>query len=154
MKRTTDGDNIADAMPHTPVLPSYRCAAHGCPMTGAIFEHSGGGAGICAYHFASNTTDWPRITRSLVEWECVTREIRECRRVHMEPETATKPAVVEKLFKAAIARLEPLTGTWWDQLKPQAGRGGRIDNYRDWGMRLETFIGGTVIGELTRRKAA
>lgn len=153
MKRT-DGENIADAMPHRPVQRSYRCAAHGCPMAGAIFERSGQEGGICAYHYGANTADWGRITRALTDWDSVTAEIGECRRVHMDPQLSARPDEVEKLFKAAAARMEPLVGTWWDEIKPQAGKGGRMDTYRDWGMRLETFIGSRVVGELTRRKAA
>lgn len=145
MSYKTKADSLADAIPHTPVVRTYRCAAHGCQMPGAIFDNPGQPTGVCAYHYAANPVDWPRITQALAEWECVTSEIRECRRVHTASETAAKPAVLSGLFGAAVARLEPLVGPhWWEQLKPQPGRGGVMDSYASWGWRLEKFIGARV----------
>lgn len=97
---------------------------------------------MCAYHYAANAQDWPRITQTLVEWKCVLDEIQTCRKIHTDPATCTRNNGAE--FDAAVARLESLTGAWWSDLKPQLGRGGRMDDYRDWGHRLEVFIGGQV----------
>lgn len=151
----TDDDSIADSIPHTPVAKRFACAAHECPMTGAIFGGNSH-AGTCGYHYAANPIDWPRITQRLVEWQCVTDEINRCRAAHINPETATKPAVLEALFATAWARLAPLVPGWERDLQPQKGKGGYADSYRSWGQRLEEFIGGQVLAQHTtaRRKAA
>lgn len=147
--------SLADEIPHTPVAKRYDCAAHNCPMVGSIFESGSQGAGICAYHFGANPTDWPRISQALHDWACVTDEIRECRRAHTDAATALNPGELQRLFAQAQARVEPLVGTWWDQLKPQAhGRHNTPDTYRSWGQRLESFIGSKVVAEMTRRRAA
>jgi len=148
--------SLADAIPHTPVVRTYRCSGHGCPMPGAIFDNPGQLTGVCAYHYAANPSDWPRITQALTDWACVTDEINACRQIHTDPETATSPGTIARQFEAAVARLEPLVGTWWDQLKPQPGRGGRMDDYRSWGLRLDRFIGARVqaVTVTPRRRAA
>lgn len=149
-----DDDSIANSIPHTPVK-RFACIANQCPMTGAIF--GGGGGGMCAYHYATNSADWGRITRTLLDWAIVTDEINTCRRAHINPETATSPAVLEQLFRQAWARVEPGVGTWGEDLKPQPGKGGAMDNYGAWGLRLERFIGQRVVESIRHqigRKAA
>lgn len=145
MSYKAKADSLADAIPHITVVRTYRCVANGCRMTGAIVDNPGQTTGVCAYHYAANPSDWPRITHALFEWECVASEIRECRRVHTAPDTATQPAALDRLFGEAVARLEQAVGPdWWSQMKPQPGRGGVIDSYASWVCRLEKFIGARV----------
>ena len=60
------------------------------------------------------------------------------------------PPEMHERFDAALARVEPLVGTWWDQLKPTG------TSYRAWGHQLEVFIGGRVQSATVtpRRKSA
>lgn len=117
----------------------YACMAHGCPMTGAIF--SGGDGGICAFHHGTHGTDWPRITRTLQDWQCVTDEANACRRTHRNPAMAADGKVLDHLFAQAWGRLEPLLGeVWADELRPGKYPNGTREGYRDWGWRLEKFL--------------
>ena len=148
---------IADAIPHTPTGgPRFKCAANGCNLAGTIFESSGQKQGACVYHYAASTNDWPKITAVLTEWECLSSEIDLCRSILTNPKTCSDHKTIDNEFRAAIARLEPIVETWWDDLKPQAGRGGRTDDYRSWCQRLERFLGGKVQAATCtpRRKAA
>lgn len=149
-KRVTfnDSDSIAEHLPQASTR-QYPCISHGCPMAGTIF--TAGGTGSCAYHYAANSQDWPRITQKLTDWQCVISEINECRRVHCNPATASSPAVLANLFAQAWARLEPLAPGWTEELKPQLGKGGAMDAYREWGLRLERFVGGQVVGSLQKQ---
>lgn len=153
-KRTGfDGtDSIADAIPHKPVA-RYACSAHQCPMPGTIF--SGGSGGMCAYHIGTHGTDWPRITRVLLDWQCVTLEINAIRRAHCDMELSGHPDELAKRFADAWARMQPLVaGAWEEELKPGNLKSGHPETYRDWGMRLERFIGQRVVEVLRKRLGA
>ena len=148
-------DSIADHLPQAPTK-RYGCAANGCPMPGTI---SGGGHGSssCSWHYGTSGHDWPRITQVLLDWQCVSDEINTCRRAHTDPETCGNPKVLDDMFDAAWRRMGPLVGAWEKDLRPQAGRGGQMDSYVAWSLRLERFIGGRVVDVIRHqlgRKAA
>jgi len=141
-KKPEKAESIADAIPHKSVK-RYACIANNCPMPGAIFSGSGGG--MCAYHYGTNSEDWGRITRTLQDWQCVTDEINACREAFNNPSTATRPAVLEAMFDSAWRRLQPLVGSWSEDVKPQLTKGGKPDSYGSWILRLERFIGARVV---------
>lgn len=145
------GGAVTTPEPEKSVL-RYPCSAMQCPMPGTISTENG--SNLCVYHCRASTRDWPRITQALKDWGVVMYEINECRRVHTDPETAFEPKVLADLFTAAWERLAPLAPGWEEQLKPQAGSGGYKDSYRDWGLRLERFIGSQVVAQLTTRRRA
>jgi len=153
-KKPEKNESIADALAHVPTK-RYPCLVNGCPMCGAIFSGSGGG--ICAYHYGTNPEDWPRITHTLTDWQCVTDEINGARQALTNSRTASSPSALDALFAAAWRRLEPLALHWAADLKPQPGRGGRMDTYSTWALRLECFIGARVVesirGQLGRKAA-
>lgn len=146
-----DDASIADAIPHRSTRPSYGCMAHDCPMAGAIF--TGGDGGICAYHHGTHGTDWPRITRALQDWHCLTAEINDCRRAHRNPLTAMDGKVLDHLFAKAWQRLQPLVGEdWGAELRPSKYPNGFAESYRDWGVRLERFLAKRVTEAIRTRK--
>lgn len=147
-KTFSDDDSIANAIPHNPVK-RYACTAHECPMPGVMSGESG--RDVCAYHWNTNAQDWPRITRTLLDWAIVTEEIVHCRRVLTAPETATNPEAIADEFRRAWARVEAGADAWVEELKPQPGRGGHMDSYGSWALRLERFIGQRVVDVLRHR---
>jgi hypothetical protein len=131
---------------------TYRCVANNCPMPGSI-SGIGEGGGVCAWHYGANASDWPRITQKLLDWGCVTFEVNECRRIHTESESAYNARAIADAFAAACQRLQPQAGAWWDDtLKPGLLKSGFPESYRDWGNRLERFVGGQVQEQQNRRR--
>ena len=141
-------ESIADAIPHKAVR-RYACAAHQCPMPGTISGE--GGNGICAYHYATNSTDWPRISQTLNEWAILTEEINHCRKVLTDPATAAKPALIADEFRMAWDRIKDNLGPWVNDVKPQKTKGGHTDSYGSWALRLEQFMGQRVVECLSKR---
>lgn len=130
----------------------YPCAAQQCPMPGTLYP-SGSRDGLCAWHYGTLASDWPRISQVLVDWGCVSYEVDECRRVHTASESAADPKAQETLFANAVERLRPLVAAsgWGPELEPKAD-----ERYANWGRRLEEFLGARVVERLTlkQRRAA
>lgn len=130
------------------------CFASGCPMPGSIFTAGTDKAGSCAWHYGVVPTDIPKVTQVLVDWQCVSSEIREARRC-LTGELATDPAALQRAFDIAWERLEPLAPTWVDQLKPgtiKTSKGvdtGHRQGYGDWAKHLERFLGARVVEVLS-----
>ena len=143
-----DDDSIANAIPHRPVR-TYACSANQCPMSGAIFASTG--TGVCAYHYGTHGSDWPRITQTLLDWAIVSEEISHARRLFCNPSTAADPAHLAKEFTAATQRVQSGAGSWWPELKPQLTRGGQMDTFSSWINRLEAFLGQRVVESLRHR---
>jgi hypothetical protein len=150
----TDDDNPDAAKPQR---LRYPCFAAGCPMPGTLFpEHAR--TGVCAWHYAAQPTDIPKITYQLQAWECVAREIEQGRRVLCGP-TAADPAAQEAAFNAAWARLRPLLSAGWEtELRPAAIRSskgedrGHRQSYGDWLKHLERFLGARVVEVLSTHR--
>lgn len=140
--------SIADAIPHKPVM-RYQCAANQCPMPGTMSGE--GGSGVCAYHYGTHGTDWPRITQTLLDWAILSDEITHCRSLHCNPANATSPDVLEQEFGLATARVMQGAGAWSDQLKPGLNRSGNPESYQAWVYRLECFLGQRVVECLTKK---
>ena len=117
----------------------YHCSAKGCMMAGTILP--GGSSGcVCVYHYESPPHDWPRITRILSDWDCVTDEIEAARRSLTNPKTSMDLRFQNRQFAAAWARLSEAAPGWVSQLQPGNGRTGHAETYRDWAARLERFL--------------
>jgi hypothetical protein len=147
-KSFTEDDNIANAIPHNPVR-RYACVAHQCTMVGSMAGEGAGG--ICAYHYNTHSTDWPRITQTLLDWAIVSEEINLCRSLHRDPANSTKPDVLEGEFALAVQRVLQGAGTWADELKPGMNRRGYPESYQVWAYRLECFLGQRVVECLSKR---
>lgn len=149
--RTYRGGRVAPADDEAPKQLRFACNAHQCPMPGTIFPASGSN-GVCAWHYGGLPSDWPRITQVLRDWQCMVDEIDECRRIHSGA-SGFDPKVLSDTYAAAIARLRPFVqgGGWGDAFEPKHG-----EQYRDWGRRLEAFLGGEVVKvlNLNHRRAA
>jgi hypothetical protein len=157
--RLSDDDgSLADAIPHTPAPRRYSCFADGCPMPGTITP-SGSGSSVCAWHYGILPTDIPKVTRVLRDWQCVSYEVGEARRV-LTGELAADPTAIRRMFAAAWERLEPLAGTWAAELKPGNVRTSKgvdrgplfPEGYGDWAKRLERFLGARVVEVLSVRQ--
>lgn len=141
-------DDSDDQQSSTPARMRYECCANGCPMPGTMFP-SGGSRGICCYHYATNASDWPRITKVLADWRCVTFEINECRRVLCDQDICTDVKAQNDAFRSAWERLMPALdmGGWnLAQLAPKPGEG-----YSNWARRLDEFLGGQVVAALRHK---
>lgn len=141
-------DSIANAITHKSVM-RYQCAAHQCPMPGTISGE--GGSGICVYHYNTHGTDWPRISQTLLDWAILTDEINHCRSIMCNSATATKPDLIAQEYASAWNRIKDHLGTWTDELKPQPTKGGHMDSYGSWTLRLERFMGQRVVDALRHR---
>lgn len=149
--------------PHEPLEDSkprrlrYTCFATGCPMPGTLFpDHAK--SGVCAWHYAVQPTDIPKVTTQLQAWECVAREIQTARRLLTGP-AAADPAAQEAEFAMAWNRLRPLLSAGWEtELVP--GRActskgvdtGNRQSYGDWAKHLERFLGARVAEVLSTRR--
>lgn len=138
----------------------YPCFAAGCPMPGTIFLGAGVGGtgdaqGSCAWHYAVQPHDIPKVTRVLLDWQCVAYEVREARRAHTSSELASNPQGLADAFDAAWQRVQPLVPGWEDELRPGIARSskgealGHREDYRAWGQRLERFLGARVVESLS-----
>lgn len=134
-------DDSEDLPPNKPARTRYECCANLCPMPGTMFPS--GGRGICCFHYATNASDWPRITQVLNDWRCVTFEINECRRVLCDQDLCTDVKAQNDAYRNAWDRLRPALdmGGWsLNHLEPKPGEG-----YSGWARRLDEFIGGQVV---------
>lgn len=147
----TEDESIADAIPHKAVR-RYACAAHQCPMAGTISGE--GGKGICAYHYNTHGTDWPRITQTLLDWAILGDEVNHCRSLHCDPANTTKPDVLEAEFKLAVERVLQGAGHWINELQPGKSRRGDPETYQVWAYRMECFLGQRVVECLSKRLGA
>jgi hypothetical protein len=130
--------------------PSFACNANGCPMTGSIFLGNGG-RGICHYHYAQNSSDWPRITKVLSDWRCITFEINDARRVLCDQDLCTDVKAQNDAFRTAWERLLPvLVASGWaaTELAPRDG-----EQLGSWTRRLEAFMGVQVAQAIHQRVA-
>jgi hypothetical protein len=160
MARTSfpDGESIADAIPHTPTRRAYRCFAEQCPMPGTITP-SGAGSPTCAWHYGVVSSDIPKVTRVLLDWQCVSYEANEARRV-LTGELATDPGAIDIAFRNAWERLQPLVPGWEAQLQPGNIRTSKgverpfREGYGDWAKRLDQFLGARVVEVLSIRQRA
>lgn len=144
--KTKAETSLADAIPHRLARKRYPCFADGCPMPGTIFttrlEDGDTGAGTCAWHYGVMPSDIPRVTRVLLDWQCVSYEVNEARRV-LTGELAIDVKAIGEAFDGAWARLVPLVSGWEDQLRPQHG-----ESYGWWANRLQRFLGAKVANSL------
>lgn len=146
-------DQDAAEAPPAPVR-RYPCFADGCPMAGTIFSEgvTDERPGTCAFHYAVNASDIPKVTQVLQDWLPVSREINRCRLVLTAPETATDARAQDAEFALAVHRVQTFvaTGGWGDAFdaKPH-------ETYGGWSKRMEAFIGGRVVEVLSihRRSA-
>ena len=123
----------------TPTRLSYRCAAHGCPMPGTMFD-SGASDGTCVWHCGAVPSRWPTITQILgVDWACVTQHYCAVRQVLASPATCTDG----KAHLAVLDAGRDLVGIapGWG-LEPRAG-----EDIGAWGRRLGHFLHGCVAGK-------
>ncbi len=100
------------------------------------------------------------MTRVLQDWQCLSFEVNEARRV-LTGEIATDPKAIADAFSAAWARLQPLVPGWEGQLQPGTIAGRRdgepvdmAESYADWAKRLEAFLGGQVAATLRKKLGA
>lgn len=159
---TKPDENLSDAIPHKPAPRRNPCFADGCPMAGTMFPEGVGGErpGSCAFHYGINASDIPRVTRVLLDWACVSEEVRAARRA-LTGEYAADPKALDALFVTAWQRLRPLVSGWEAQLAPgnvHSSKGedrGFREGYSDWSKKLERFLGGRVVEVLSihRRSA-
>lgn len=153
--------------------PRFPCFANGCPMPGTIFEgviqghkHTGEFAttepGTCAWHFGVVPGDIPKVTRALLDWQCVSAEINRARR-NLTGDLARDPAGLQREFDAAWQRMRDQVGPWEAELQPgtiRTSKGvdtGHRQSYADWAKHLERFLGARVVEVLSthqRRQAA
>jgi len=150
--QTYRGGRVTDE-PTEPQRMRYPCMARQCMMPGSIFP-AGAKEGVCAWHYGTNASDWPRITQILLDWGCVAYEINEARRVFTDPETRCAPKVLDQLYKTAWERLQPLVPGWEDALAPGKTKAGFAESYGDWARRLEKFLGTQVHASISARRAA
>ena len=122
--------------------PRYRCAAFDCPMTGSIFL--GSGDGVCAWHYGSESHDWPRITRVLDDWRCVTQQINAVRRVLVEQPSNGKAH--DAILRAARDELPQVAPQWG--LEPA-----EHEDIGAWARRLAGFLDTCVAGKPDAEKA-
>ena len=150
-----------------PPARRYPCFANGCPMPGTIWPGAvqggtGDEPGTCAWHYGVQTHDIPKVTRVLLDWQCVSFEVNEARRAHTSSELACNPKALADAFAAAWERLQPQVGEWAEELRPGTARNSRGDrlghreDYASWARRLERFLGARVVEVLSvhRRRAA
>lgn len=134
-----------------PTVQRYPCFADGCPMAGTIFPNgtADGKPGVCAFHYAANPTDIPKITQVLNDWQCVANEIRAARRCVTGP-AAADPATQDREQALAWGRLGPVVqrGGWGDVLAPRPG-----EHYGEWAKHLERFLGARVVEVLSVRRS-
>jgi len=142
-------DDADDQQPSTPARMRYECCANGCPMPGAMFPSGSTKGGICHYHYATNPSDWPRITQVLNDWRCITAEINECRRVLCDQDLCCDVKVQNERYAEAWKRLHPalIAGGWHEgELAPSPGL-----SYGEWARGLENFMGGQVLNVLRHK---
>jgi hypothetical protein len=144
-EKTTSSANV---VPHKSVM-RYQCAAHQCPMPGSVSGE--GWSGVCAYHYGTHGTDWPRITQALLDWVILSQEVEHCRRLHCDPANVARPDVLEHEYHLAVQRVMRGAGTWADEIKPGTSRSGQPESYQAWVYRLECFLGQRVVECLSRR---
>jgi hypothetical protein len=131
-----------------------RCFADGCPMPGTMWttQLSDGNnpPGSCAWHYGVVPSDIPKVTRVLLDWQCVSYEVNEARRA-LTGQAAADPAALDALYGMAVERLKAATrdGGWGDTF-------GRSGDYSDWMRGLQAFLGAKVLEVLSvhRRRAA
>ena len=116
----------------------YPCAAHGCRLPGALFI---GGDGVCGWHAREAPNDWPKITRTLADWECAMQAINAARQCMTDADTCASPKLQDERMAAAWARMLPavLGSGWHRRVEPKPG-----ERFGDWGRRLEVFLGARV----------
>jgi hypothetical protein len=117
----------------------YPCAAQGCAMPGALFP-TGASGGLCVYHYDAGAHEWPRITRVLRDWKCVTDIINEAKRLHSDVKTCMDVRLQNEKFADAWEHLQELAPAWVDSLAPRPTKAGFPETYREWTNRLEYFL--------------
>lgn len=144
----------------TPKRVRYACFAEHCPMPGTLFPDHGKN-GVCAWHYGIVPSDIPKVTRVLLDWQCVSDEVNAARVVLCGDQAADPKAQADALA-AAWSRLKPLVAGWDDQLQPgtiHTAKGadtGFRQGYGDWAKHLERFLGARVVEVLSvhQRRAA
>jgi hypothetical protein len=134
----THRTQASDDQPTAPVFSTHACAARGCPLVGSIFAE-GGNTGVCAFHYDAAPQDWPRITRVLADWACVTDEITIARRRLTDRKYSLQPTALRAAMMDGWDRLGPQAPAFTDQLAPLAD-----EDYGHWASRLEKFMRGRL----------
>lgn len=118
---------------------SYPCWADECPMPGTIFLD--GVRGICAWHYGRVGDDIPKVTRAILNWDCVQREINAGRRVLTAPDTLANPKALDAALRDAWERMKPavLDSGWKPRLEPRQG-----ERYGEWVRRIERFLSNRI----------
>lgn len=145
--------------PQKPKRLRYPCFAEGCPMPGSLFSSGTDKSGSCAWHYAVQPTDIPKVTQVLRDWMCVSAEIIAARR-SLGGDLASDPAGLQREFDAAWQRLQPMAAAWEKELAPgtiHTSKGVDIryrQSYSDWAKHLERFIGARVVEVLSTHRRA
>lgn len=146
MKTAFHGD--AEPVKSLPVpRRRYQCLAHGCPLPGSIFLSGHDAPGICALHMSCNSSDMPRITDVLRNWECVTFVHETCRQFLNDPGRCGDVKAERTLLAAQwteLARMAPD----WPQLKPHGSTLG------EWARQLLHFLVWRVNHDVHHRDVA
>lgn len=143
------------SVPDKPAVKRYPCFADQCPMPGSIFASGTDKAGACAWHYGVLPNDIPKVTRVLLDWQCVSSEVNAARRLLTGPAAADAKAQ-DEAFASAWNRLQGFIDTTWQaELKPGNARTSKgeehpfREGYGDWAKRLERFLGARVVEVLS-----
>lgn len=140
-RRTNFDDKAPDAPAQDTTVRRmrYPCAAHQCPMPGALYL-GGNSDGLCGWHAREPSGDWAKITQALRDWECVTLTVNAIRRAMTDPATCADPKAQRETMERLWAQMRPaVLGGWTRRTEPQ-----RLEHLGDWGRRLEAFLGARV----------
>jgi len=66
---------------------------------------------VCAWHYGCESHDWPRITRVLDDWRCVTQQINAVRRVLVEqPSNGKAHDAILRVARDELSQVAPQWG--------------------------------------------
>lgn len=135
-------------LPDKPQRLRYPCFAEGCPMPGSIFSGPTDKPGSCAWHYAVQPSDIPKVTQRLNDWACVAAEVNAARRV-LTGEAASDPRAQEAALLVAWQRLAPQVehSGWSGDLQPAHN-----ERLGEWCRRLEWFVGARVVEVLSTHR--
>lgn len=132
-----------------PKRVSYRCAADGCPMPGAIFPEGTSNEttakGVCMWHYGELPDKWPKITERMNDWRPMTDAINGARRCLTDPKTCTN-AKAQNLHMQRAAEIlrHDLAWYWHPSFKPH-----EREDYGHWAQRLTRLFTDAISGKLT-----
>lgn len=133
----SEDEDAAALPPAEPQRLRFPCAAHQCPMVGAIFVGGPDAPGQCMFHAREPANDWPKITQALKDWECVTTAILRARRVLASQDASSDGALHQRTLKAEWEAMLPavLGSGWKTRVEPRL-----LETLGEWTRRLEGFL--------------